>query len=678
MLPAYNNSRMRRLFLAAAAASSLTGLYFSQNIVSSCGITTLWANDKAASSPPTTMSGPCTDVPVLVVILTMDRPLSLQRLLTSLIEAEYGCAPIDLSIAVDTTIRESSHHDDDDDIRLDNKKLAAARVRQLALDTPWPHGTKTVHRRLQNAGLRNSWLEGAYQHHHNNRGREETPYVALFEDDLEVSSQWYQWVNRMASQPGFFADDDRVASLCLHPSGNPRDMYCDDAHPTESQVLWTTQFVCSWGPVWKFPHWRALVEHAAALRERREKPYLPKNARDARDFHSWIDRGFDVQSVYAKRYLLEQQVSTLLYSATACFPERTANNTFLALNHKEVGLHYAKKQAHQTQEHLLVRELSTLEGQLTLGRRENEMWGRPQHRHEPQAYDWDAIRRKHHLASLCGSTDHNAAYNLTYRLPEGKNHVWKPPQSARAPRKARPVPPLPCDKKKANQCFYESNDKRAVASYLNRTKGVFLEMGGLDGLFQSNSLYVESLGWQGILIEADPDSFSKLLKNRPNVLAIQAAVCEGNAGGVVHFVKSKQAAVNGIWEFMGDAYKQTWYPDLVGRDDLITSEKGTDNAVITKVACVPLSELFRRMCVKHIDYFSLDVEGAEPAVLRSIDWSAVTVNVISVETYRAGRLDEEELSAIKELLLPQGFDFEGVVHRDAWFVHQRLKAGAEA
>lgn len=656
--------RRQGWFPGLLAAACLVGLYNNINGMFHIQMSTLTSSSGSSF---------CTDVPVLVVVLTMDRPAPLQRLLTSLIEAKYGCAPIDMHIAID------SREIDDNESNDENKVEAAAQVRQLVLNTLWPYGTKTVHRRLQNAGLRNSWFEGAYSRHRGDNDThnwQEEPYVAIFEDDLQVSSQWYQWVNSVAGQPHIFTDDDRLVSLCLHPVGNPTNMHCDLDSPTESQVLWTTQFVCSWGPVWKFSQWRALVEHTAALRHRREKPYIPSNAPNARDIHSWIDRGFDVQSVYVQRFLLERQVSTLVYSATACFPERVPNNTFLVLNHKEIGVHYNKKINVQTQEDLLVRDWSDLQGQLMLGHLENEAWGRPQRWHEPQAYDWDAVRREHLLASLCGSKD-RTAYNLTYRLPEGNNRMWKPPQSARTPRKAQSVPALACDRKEADRCFFERNDKHAVTHYLNRTKGVFLEMGGLDGLFQSNSLYLESLGWQGILIEADPDSFSKLLQNRPGVLAIQAAVCEGNAGGLVHFVKRKQAAVNGIWEFMDDAYKRAWYPDLVGQEDLITSGKGTDNTTVTKVACVPLSELFQRICVKHIDYFSLDVAGAEPAVLRSIDWSAVTVNVISVETYRAGRLDEEELSALKELLLPQGYHFEGIVDRDGWFVHKRLKIAAQ-
>ena len=43
--------------------------------------------------------------------------------------------------------------------------------------------------------------------------------------------------------------------------------------------------------------------------------------------------------------------------------------------------------------------------------------------------------------------------------------------------------------------------------------------------------------------------------------------------------------------------------------------------------------------VSHIDYFSLDVEGSELAVLQSIDWSRLSVALMSVEHIRTPSLE---------------------------------------
>lgn len=49
-----------------------------------------------------------------------------------------------------------------------------------------------------------------------------------------------------------------------------------------------------------------------------------------------------------------------------------------------------------------------------------------------------------------------------------------------------------------------------------QTNGFFIECGGYDGEFLSNTLFMERyLGWSGLLIEADRKAFNKLLtRNR--------------------------------------------------------------------------------------------------------------------------------------------------------------------
>ncbi len=61
-----------------------------------------------------------------------------------------------------------------------------------------------------------------------------------------------------------------------------------------------------------------------------------------------------------------------------------------------------------------------------------------------------------------------------------------------------------------------------------QTNGFFVESGGFDGEFLSNTLFMERyLDWSGLLIEADKKSFEKLFsRNRkafslPNCISIK-------------------------------------------------------------------------------------------------------------------------------------------------------------
>ena len=53
-------------------------------------------------------------------------------------------------------------------------------------------------------------------------------------------------------------------------------------------------------------------------------------------------------------------------------------------------------------------------------------------------------------------------------------------------------------------------------------------------------------------------------------------------------------------------------------------------AGLPEVTCLPLSSIQHHLGVQHIKLFFLDVEGAELMVLQSLDFSAVTFDVIAV------------------------------------------------
>ena len=51
----------------------------------------------------------------------------------------------------------------------------------------------------------------------------------------------------------------------------------------------------------------------------------------------------------------------------------------------------------------------------------------------------------------------------------------------------------------------------------------------------------------------------------------------------------------------------------------------------TRMCCTPLAALLRRHGRRHVNYLSLDIEGAELSALRGVDWSSTTIDVMTVE-----------------------------------------------
>ena len=57
-----------------------------------------------------------------------------------------------------------------------------------------------------------------------------------------------------------------------------------------------------------------------------------------------------------------------------------------------------------------------------------------------------------------------------------------------------------------------------------------------------------------------------------------------------------------------------------------------------KVQCFPLYSILLAMGNPTVHYFSLDIEGAELGVLRTVPWDLVDIWVLSVETHMAGEV----------------------------------------
>ena len=143
--------------------------------------------------------------------------------------------------------------------------------------------------------------------------------------------------------------------------------------------------------------------------------------------------------------------------------------------------------------------------------------------------------------------------------------------------------------------------------------GTFVEMGAFDGLTLSISLFFERhLDWKGLLIEANPANYELVVQNRPNTTSFGAAAgdCPGGAinftgeGGLGHLIDEKMN------------------PVLTSGNISVTP--------VVQVPCLPLGSLLKRAGLTEIDYFILDVEGAEYSALKTMDWS-IPVKVWIVE-----------------------------------------------
>ena len=63
-----------------------------------------------------------------------------------------------------------------------------------------------------------------------------------------------------------------------------------------------------------------------------------------------------------------------------------------------------------------------------------------------------------------------------------------------------------------------------------------------------------------------------------------------------------------------------------------------ENSETIKMQCLPLYSLLLALGNPTVHYLSLDIEGAELPVLKTIPWEKVDIRVMTVETHLAGRI----------------------------------------
>lgn len=263
----------------------------------------------------------CDAPSILLAVMTFERPYSLQRLLKSLTAVNYSCATADLFISIDTTRKRGWGP---------AKLLARRDVVDISETHHWPHGSKFLMRRIKHAGLSQSWFELPSSTSHE--------YIAIFEDDMEVSMHFFHFFSLMHANS--VLSDSGATGFCLHPNDweLPVQKECRDA--SFSRYLYMSPEPCNWGPVWKTSEWKKFLDWVTAMKDKGELPYVRNDI--ALNWNLYLDQGKDVQSSWVWKYNFLYNKLQVRYTFITCDP-RFTKEVFFAINHKEPGEHFAVK-----------------------------------------------------------------------------------------------------------------------------------------------------------------------------------------------------------------------------------------------------------------------------------------------------------------------------------------------
>lgn len=145
----------------------------------------------------------------------------------------------------------------------------------------------------------------------------------------------------------------------------------------------------------------------------------------------------------------------------------------------------------------------------------------------------------------------------------------------------------------------------------NKKGGFFIELGANDGLFQSNTAFLEKeMNWTGILIEPSFKGYESCIKNRTNSVCLNYA-CVSN-------------------EYVSPYI----YGDFIENNAMgsINGER-LHSQNLTCVKAITLEKVLDEQKCGHIDFLSLDTEGYELNILKGLNLDKYRPDYMLIEIY---------------------------------------------
>lgn len=174
--------------------------------------------------------------------------------------------------------------------------------------------------------------------------------------------------------------------------------------------------------------------------------------------------------------------------------------------------------------------------------------------------------------------------------------------------------------------------------------GYFVEVGAYDNEI-SNSLAFEEMGWNGVLIEPQPEQAAKLRSTRRStVIDIP--------------VYSDHRNIQFLLDGSGSGIIDTVHADPHVKEHAKTSK------VINLHTCTLNDVLQEVKAPKVIDYLSIDTEGSELEVLIGVDLDSYVFRCITIEIN--GNLEKQ--AAIRALLESKGYHYSQSKHQDDYYI----------
>ncbi len=180
------------------------------------------------------------------------------------------------------------------------------------------------------------------------------------------------------------------------------------------------------------------------------------------------------------------------------------------------------------------------------------------------------------------------------------------------------------------------NDKIDIAIFeifkkkFNISKGYFVDIGANDGITGSNTYLLEQNGWRGLLVEPNENLKAQLEKIRTNKI-IYCAIADNDDGHITFNIVEGPENLHGLSR-------------IESSERFLSHIKENGGKVVSKI--VPTKKLTtllnQNSAPAQIDFLSIDVEGHELTVLKTLDFLKFQPLIIICEDNSKGKNREVE------------------------------------
>ena len=179
-----------------------------------------------------------------------------------------------------------------------------------------------------------------------------------------------------------------------------------------------------------------------------------------------------------------------------------------------------------------------------------------------------------------------------------------------------------------------------------KKEGFFIEIGAGDGFYLSNTYLLEkNFGWTGILVEPNKSFYNSCINLRRCTTINQLVLAE-NHTSIRFFEKS-----------VGEFSHSEGFGDVTASKIESTYE----------VSAIRFEEIFDGLSdVPDIDFLSIDTEGSEVEILKTIDFFKYKPRIISIEHNYV----KNNRIFLKKFLNSKGYRlvYSGLSQWDSWFI----------